>query len=98
VDRGIELPVAGNVVGIFTDDASVILLVGAVLLDQHDDWAIAERRYLSEESMAHIDTDPEQSTTTNTPHARLGAHLPVVLGLVGCSQRLGVVCHPLLPG
>ena len=53
-------------VGIFPDDASVIRLVGAVLLDQHDDWVIAERHYLSEESMAHIDANPEH-TTTNTP-------------------------------
>jgi putative transposase len=37
-----------------------------VLLDQHDDWAIAERRYLSEESMTQIDTDPEEVTTTTT--------------------------------
>jgi len=61
-----EIKRRSNVVGIFPDDASVIRLVGAVLLDQHDDWAIAERRYLSEESMARIDADPEP-TTTNTP-------------------------------
>ena len=42
-------------VGIFPNEAAVLRLAGAVLLEVHDEWAIAERRYLAEGSMALLD-------------------------------------------
>jgi transposase-like protein len=46
-----------NVVGIFPNDAAIVRLVGAILLEQNDEWAIS-RRYMSLESLAKIADNP----------------------------------------
>ena len=43
---------------------------GAVLLEIHDEWAVAERRYLSEGSMAVLDRVADDDATKEVDGAK----------------------------
>ena len=47
-----------DVVGVFPNPEALLRLAGSVLIEAHDEWAVSDRRYLSETSMAMLDRPP----------------------------------------
>jgi putative transposase len=66
-----EIKRRSNVVGIFPTSRSVLRLVGTILMEQDDEWTVAERRYFSAESMKQL-SSPELPAT----HKRFSPRLP----------------------
>jgi putative transposase len=47
-----------EVVGIFPNEAAITRLVGAILLEQNDEWAVQRARYITLETIAPLSDDP----------------------------------------
>ena len=47
-----------EVVGIFPNEAAITRLVGAILLEQNDEWAVQRSRYMTLETIAPVVDDP----------------------------------------
>ena len=62
-----EIKRRADVVQIFPDRDSVTRLVGAILLEQHEEWHYGERRYLSETSMKRLLNTLDHNPNTTKP-------------------------------
>jgi putative transposase len=49
-----------DVVGTFPNPAALLRLAGHVLIEQHDEWDGADRRYFSEHSMKLLQVEAEE--------------------------------------
>ena len=59
-----------DVVGIFPNEDSIVRLIGAVLLEQNDEWQL-QHRYMQAEGMAELSIPAIEEATTPliTPQA-----------------------------
>ena len=53
-----EIKRCTNVVGIFPNEAAITRLIGAILLEQNDEWAVQRARYMMPETMEPLRDNP----------------------------------------
>jgi len=53
-----------EVVGIFPNEEAIVRLVGAILLEQNDEWAVQRARYMTLETIAPLSDDPVANLPT----------------------------------
>jgi putative transposase len=53
-----EIKRRSEVIGIFPNEAAVTRLIGALLLEQNDEWAVQRARYMTLETIAPLSDDP----------------------------------------
>lgn len=47
-----------EVVGIFPNEQAITRLIGAILMEQSEEWAVQRARYMTLETMAPVSDDP----------------------------------------